>query len=79
MGKYPEADKWAGVAADLVIIDEFAEYVKSTGRLFAIYVDEFNFPIVDPTSLETLFAQWKNIDLVKLEHERRMMLKEINP
>lgn len=81
MTDYPECDKLARVAGERDTIMEFLDWLGTKGYWIAEYRQEYYngemlIPITGTTDALTL--EHLEIDPVKLENERRAMLKEIS-
>lgn len=75
MNKYPEHDKVQKIAPQSQAIGEFLEWLQERGTVLAEYDGDRLWP--QSFTTETLLAKFFDIDLNKLEKEKREMLKEI--
>ncbi len=87
MGDYPECDKLHAVSKDSQIIGEFLEWLGAERQIIlAEYLGNPEYSgqhelFVAPTTIEKLLAEYYDIDLNKVETEKRKILemqREIN-
>ena len=77
MSDYPEHDKLRAVLAETQAAGEFIEWLGTQGLFLARIRPGHNFPRYDETPVTTLLARWQDIDLNKLEAEKRQILASI--
>jgi hypothetical protein len=76
--KYPECEKMAAIADKSQIINDFIEWFMNKKDIFVCKFDEgSNGYYVWGYSMEKILAEFFDIDLYKIEKERRQMLDEI--
>ena len=79
--KYPECEKLASAHEESQVLGEFLEWLKRKYYIcnFVEESDEVEEACFYPThhSIEKLLAEYFNIDLDKVEEERRQILDEI--
>jgi len=73
---YPEHDKLAAVSGETQAAGEFLTWLAAQGyvigRWMAVRRDERLVPISE--SVETLLAEWKDIDRHEIDREKRAMI-----
>lgn len=79
---YPESEKLAAVASKSQVVGEFVEWCGAEkGLMLSGYVkyDDIRDEMLAPTStpIETLLAEFFEIDLKVVEAERRQMLESL--
>lgn len=74
---FPEHEKLEKVADKSQAIGEFLEDLGSRGILLAFWVDDEDRLAPVHTRKDVLLAQFFDIDLVKLEAEKRAMLESL--
>ncbi len=75
--KYPEHEKMEAVKDKSKAIGEFLEWLSDTKRLVICDSTPFDELYVVNFSDEELLAEFFNIDMNKIEKEKRQMLKQI--
>lgn len=75
MNKYPEHDKLKEVEKESQFLGSFLEWGQERGMYLAEYDDDIMRPV--RKSINTLLAEHLDIDLAKLEREKREMLHEM--
>jgi len=74
MSEYPECDKLSKVKDKSQIIGEFLDWCNSQGVHLATYYEDRGL-FVDRRSIEQVLADYYDIDLDKVEEERRHILE----
>ncbi|RKY28525.1 MAG: hypothetical protein DRP83_00560 [Planctomycetota bacterium] len=74
MSEYPECDKLSNVKDESQIIGEFLDWCNSQGVHLATYYEERGL-VADRRSIEQVLADYFDIDLDKVEEERRHILE----
>lgn len=78
MSEFPEHDKLIGVVSQTQTAADFVLWLGSQGIYLAEYVQD-NSPHMTRTgkNLSDLLAEWKGVDLSKLEAEKRTILARV--
>lgn len=74
MSKYPECDKWGGVADEASVIEDFASWLSDEKGIHFCETGEFGFYPCG-TAVSSLIYEYYEIDVNKLESERRAILQ----
>jgi hypothetical protein len=74
MSEYPEHDKLSAVQDQSQAIGDF---LANGGYVLCEYTDESDYPLPVQKSIQRLLAEWFDIDLDKLEREKRAMLEAL--
>ena len=74
MSEYPECDKLSKVSKESHIIGAFLDWCNSEGVHLATYYEDRGL-VVDRRSIEQVLADYYDIDLDKVEEERRHILE----
>jgi hypothetical protein len=78
MSEYPEHDKLHEVKDKSQAIGEFLEWLGSEKRgVVCEYTDDSDYPIPMTHNIQTLLAEYFDIDLDKIEEEKQQMLEKI--
>lgn len=72
---YPECEKLAKVAPQSQQLGAFIEWLGSTDRVIGVYGRDATF--IRSVDIESLLAEYFNIDMKKVEAERRQMIAAI--
>lgn len=73
MSDYPECDKLSNASKESQIIGEFLDWCGTQGVYLATYYEERGL-VIDRRSIEQILADYYDIDLDKVEDERRKLL-----
>jgi hypothetical protein len=73
--KTPNLDKWAAIEKEYNAIDDFLEYLEFVGFELAKYSHTQHGYVPSLVSRERLLAGYFNLDLDKIEAERKMLLE----
>lgn len=77
---YPEHEKLKGIKVESQAQGEFLDWLMGKGYVIARYGNHPSgdqFLLDAGVSIETLLAEYYGIDLIKLEAEKRQMLKRL--
>jgi len=77
MKKYPEHEKLENISQQSQFLGEFIEWCNEHGMFLARHIENFDSPIPVSKSINTLLGEFFEIDLIKLEQEKRKMLEDI--
>ena len=79
MSDYPEHDRLAAVSGETQVVGEFLTWLAAQGYVIARWTpvrrDERLMPISE--SIETLLAEWKDIDRHEIDREKRAMIEKL--
>jgi hypothetical protein len=73
MSNYPECDKLSSVSVESQIIGEFLDWCNMQGVHLATYYEERGL-VADHRSITQILADYYDIDLDKVEEEKRKLL-----
>lgn len=76
MDEYPEHTKLLQIQAESQSIGDFLDWLQSEGIVLAQWHDQYHLGLA-ATSTQLLLAAYFDIDLAKLEAEKRQMLEKI--
>ena len=78
MNEYPECEKMAAIQDKSQVIGEFIEWMRSEQEFeICTYSDYSREYVPSSMSIEILLAKFFNIDLNKVEEEKRQILKQL--
>ncbi|MFA7264765.1 MAG: hypothetical protein WC054_00395 [Candidatus Nanopelagicales bacterium] len=79
--RYPECEKMRAVRNESDVLSDFVDWLGQNGRFIGHYVKPKGYSqeimVLDARSFEQLFADYFDIDLNKVEVERRQMLEDL--
>lgn len=76
---YPEHEKLKEIQSETQFLGEFLDWLSSKEMAVCVYDDNAERWRPHRESITGLLAKFKNIDLQKIEYEKRQMLASLNP
>lgn len=77
MKTYPEHEKLKNIQEQSQWLGEFMEWVQTQRMFLARYGEsDESYPLMVHKSITTLLAEYFNIDLIKIENEKRDMIED---
>lgn len=77
MSEYPEHDKLHLVKEQTQAAGEFIDWLGTQGFFLAVREQEWDRAVPASYNITDLLARWQDIDLSKIEAEKRRMLESI--
>lgn len=71
--EYPEHEKLKAVQAETQFLGEFIEWLRSNNMCIAVWDDKDRLSR-SHKSINSILSEFKSIDLIKLEEEKKQML-----
>jgi len=74
--EYPEHTKLKAVNVETQAAYDFVEWLRTQG-VFLAFTDSYGATYPANQSIDSMLAEWKDIDLRKIDEEKRAMLAKI--